>query len=398
MPLSLISSFINSKTSQANTYNQYRHNLDLLKRQQAFEAEQAAINRKFQLANYYEDRRYNDYSSQVQRMQAAGLNPNLMMSQGQLAPSTSTPNGAQGSSGLASVGAAPTIPFEMFDFESVANGLKSLGEAEKLGVETSWLQDTFKDRALQERASAEVASVNALYAKDLKESEMENITSDTFSNYATAFERLAAGDLAEAQQELVKAQEQTEKERKKLTAKQAEYQEKLCGVADRLFESQIRSNNASAFKDETTAKYIPQQVAIEQQNANTNSYNARTNRISAIADKNLKESLTKINNLDFSIRNANAIKEMAYNARMWAERSEREGLINEQYRRSIDSIEQQISQAADRHDWYMVEILGESMKDMCIGFGAAKGLQSTSYNTYNTDYGGYTKQTAIFNP
>ena len=364
MPFGILSSIVNAMSADEQTRRQYYNNKNLMQMQQKFNAEQALLDRQFQAAMYEKDKLWNDYREQKHRMEQAGLNPALMFSDGQLAPSTSVPSGTSASSGLAQVGIGQGLNINGYSFKDVADALKSLGEAKKLGVDVDYLSKTLQDRVLEQRARTEIAGIQSMFEGKLKEKEMEKIESDVFKNYSDSFNALASGELHEAETLLVQAQEQTEKERKRLTGYQADYAKEVANVADRLLNSQIRSNNASAFKDEQTGKYIPQQVAIERHKANTM-------RITALADKDLKESLTKINNLDFTIRDYNKIKEMAYNARAWGERSAREGLITEEQSKQIEALEQGISQAADRHDWYMVEVLGGSLKDMCIGFGAA---------------------------
>lgn len=121
------------------------------------EASQAYQTSEREAQNKYSEEMYNKYSSpqaMVDQYKKAGLNPRLAANGEGLGTSVSG-----GSSGGAPSGAAPSgthinPPYQnmsaMSDsFASMAKGLTSIAEAKKAGVETDFLEDTYKSRIAQ---------------------------------------------------------------------------------------------------------------------------------------------------------------------------------------------------------------------------------------------------------
>ena len=120
-----------------------------LGRQLNFQREEAEKNREFQSKEAATARQWNSIASQLQRADAAGVNPFALVSSGQygsasgaVAPSGSMPSG----SGSIPQPAPNTRLQEMEGFSMVASALSSIAEAKKSGVETSQLEQSFQER------------------------------------------------------------------------------------------------------------------------------------------------------------------------------------------------------------------------------------------------------------
>ncbi len=75
-----------------------KHSKDQLEFEMAFNAEQAALNRQFQVDMWNANNQYNSPQSQLQRLMYAGVNPNMMFGNGYNAVGASAPGGSQASS------------------------------------------------------------------------------------------------------------------------------------------------------------------------------------------------------------------------------------------------------------------------------------------------------------
>lgn len=102
---SLLSSLLGSASSRSNAELQYKHNLALQQDAQRYNTAERQAAQQFQLDMFNKANAYNDPSSQVRRLRAAGINP----LSGQMAASTAQAVGSspQGSVGANSVSQAP---------------------------------------------------------------------------------------------------------------------------------------------------------------------------------------------------------------------------------------------------------------------------------------------------
>lgn len=117
------------------------------------EAQQAYQTGERTAQNDWSEYMYNQYQSpEALRRQysAAGFDPSLAIS-GNAAPAVSSGSSGGAPSGASSTPSHLTPPYQNMNafasgFSDIANALKSLGEAEKLGVDTKFLKDTFEER------------------------------------------------------------------------------------------------------------------------------------------------------------------------------------------------------------------------------------------------------------
>lgn len=75
-----------------------KHAKDQLETEMAFNAEQAALNRQFQVDMWEKNNLYNSPEAQLKRLMAAGVNPNMMFGNGYNAVGSSAPSGSQATS------------------------------------------------------------------------------------------------------------------------------------------------------------------------------------------------------------------------------------------------------------------------------------------------------------
>lgn len=121
--------------------------------QNAFNREEREFAQQFQdeqrtAQNDWSERMYNDYESPqalVNAFSDAGLNPRLAVSN---ASSPGVSSGSSGSGHMASPTAPPYLDSTAysFPFGEIAQGLKSLSEAKKNGIDTKYLEDEWKEK------------------------------------------------------------------------------------------------------------------------------------------------------------------------------------------------------------------------------------------------------------
>lgn len=179
-PLCFVGSLIGAAASHVNTAMTTAANFAMQKDNQAWQTSEREASQKYQTSereagqayqtsereaqNKYAEQMYKNYSSpeaMARQYAQAGLNPRLAMD-GSSAGSVTSGGGSNGGAPMASAPGAPstgTPPYIPTDslatgFVNMANALKSIAEAKKLGIDTKFLEESFNDRVKNEKYTA----------------------------------------------------------------------------------------------------------------------------------------------------------------------------------------------------------------------------------------------------
>lgn len=148
----------------------------MTERQNAFNAEQAEINRQFNSEEAAKAREWGSIGSQLSRADAVGVNPYSLVSTGNYGSASSTP--ATGTPASAAGVPSPAGPLnfsaETLRYNAVAQllgavstGISSLANAKKTGVDTRLLEDTYNDLVKKAREEATQVELTNSYQRFL---------------------------------------------------------------------------------------------------------------------------------------------------------------------------------------------------------------------------------------
>lgn len=184
---SIVSGAITGASNIGAAKMNFRQALQMSREQQNYNSREASYARDWQekmwnKQNEYSEDVYNRFSSPSavkRQMLEAGLNPALVMDNGSVG-SVATNSPASAPAASASLPTTPQIPYMGYDmltngFVNVAQALKAIGEAKKVGVETSrmeqFMSDELKKLKLSNNAQELANSMNAVKFKYLDEKE-----------------------------------------------------------------------------------------------------------------------------------------------------------------------------------------------------------------------------------
>lgn len=259
----------------ANTQYNAQMRTNQLNKQIADENNRIAIqmareNNDFNAKEAQKDREWNTYANQRKLMEDAGLNPAMMFGEGNLASSSAQASSA----GLPSF-TTPTMvsPMSNISFSEIANGLKSLAEAKKIGgVDTVKVEEEIENLI----TSREGMTIQNKYQGRLNEMELKKGVAFVDKTYKEASNLVKQGKLLEASEALTRAQEDVQKEVKRLNKYQADYAEELSSLAYENIMSDINLKKSQSNAADSTA-------ALNNENRKYVGYRATTERISANA-------------------------------------------------------------------------------------------------------------------
>lgn len=188
-------------SSKKEQQRQHAYDVDMLQREQAFNSQQAQIaynrEREFYDYQFAKESEYNSPAAQMQRYQAAGLNPYLMSLDGgntSVSASSSPAASASGSNTVDMVGSANSTLQALSNAASIAQGLanmnsnidlqksqelKNYADATKTaGVDT---QETRANIAkiVQDTATSKASETNIAANTDLTKAQTKNVAEDT---------------------------------------------------------------------------------------------------------------------------------------------------------------------------------------------------------------------------
>lgn len=190
-------SIVNGIFGSESAGNTNQANLDMMRENNAFNAEQAQLNREFQNNMFYSSAQYNktmaetQYQRAVGDMKSAGLNPMLAYSQGgNASPSVAAPSGnaasASGNVSLLNKGAA---------------AVQAASQIADIGIKKAQAANIEQDTKLKEvQATREVASADNLRQQTTSLSQQMELTQKQI------LLAIQEGDNKVAQRELMKSQ------------------------------------------------------------------------------------------------------------------------------------------------------------------------------------------------
>lgn len=171
-----VTGLITSNKASKDAAKQRQWQEQMTERQNAFNAEQAEINRQFNSEEAAKAREWGSIGSQLSRADAVGVNPYSLVSTGNYGSASSTP--ATGTPASAAGVPSPAGPLN-FSAETqrysavaqllgaVSTGISSLANAKKTGVDTRLLEDTYNDLVRKARAEATQVELNNSYQRFL---------------------------------------------------------------------------------------------------------------------------------------------------------------------------------------------------------------------------------------
>lgn len=219
----------------------------------AFSHDEALLSREFNAQEAEKQRAWESAEQQVARLRAAGLNPALAFSNGGTASAaTSTPASPHGSGVSPSVPNLVTPHYEAFQFkdpsESVkafAEALQALGQAKKLGVETDTLEKEQQDLLRMVHAKGDMADLeNELahrFAEKERSAQFQQMTLNLGKETQSLLNLIREGAKIDAETELTRIKQQTEKETSGLKAAERAIAEKENENYFKLFEAKVNN-------------------------------------------------------------------------------------------------------------------------------------------------------------
>lgn len=336
--------------------------------QMEWQSLEAQKQRDFQLDMWKMNNEYNKPTEQMKRLSEAGINPWSAMSSSSLASGTSSlsvPSGfgpspaAPASSALSSLGLAAEV-------------LGKLANAKKAGAETNRI-DTLLQTEL-EKLIAEKNFVSLQSARQaIENSNLPHIMKKQLDKLATEIDlnKVTKDEVNERINEIIS--------RTNLNTQQAALVYKF---GERMQESIIAKNNAEANQAnenaidmrETRSSRVAMNYA-EANRANEEANDLRLTRQSRIdnlnADTSVKQSLSRINNLDADVRDASKAKEIARNISNYTQDMLQQKILTKTQAQSLVLLQVELEKAAKDADWKTFNQILNSMKDVAITFGSA---------------------------
>lgn len=325
-----------------------------LGRQLNFQRDEAEKNRKFQSQESAIARQWNAIGAQLQRADAAGVNPFSLVNNGQygsaagaVAPSGSMPSG----SGTIPQPPANTRLQEMEGFSMVASALSSIADAKKAGVETSQLEDSFAERMRKLSADADgqellndFQRVLNKYADRRQSAEINQIWANI--DLVTADTILTYRLIDKAKKEISYLAEKiglTNLERRQLS----EYLDKYFDARQSAELSNIRANTSKALEEAAT------QGAVRTNLKEQAGYYKASAQFTDVEKK--------IADLNYFIQSQTSGDQLLARASELKEQAKRAGIITEQMEVALD-------QAIKNKDWTHVRNLCRSIYEVSASY------------------------------
>lgn len=337
--LSLLGGLFGSSSASAAQRQQMEWQEKMWQKQADWSAQQAEINRDFQSAEAEKLRDYNSIVNQMRRAQQAGVNPYSLV-QGSSYGSSSSAQPAGAIAGLPSMPQPASDPFpgRASGFNSVAasldtilNSMIKVGEAKKLGLDTSLIESTFNDmvkkahnEAIAVQLSNGIQKIVLKYKDKITKQELEKLTQEVY--------KIVDEDwLIQRQWSLT--------------------------------ESQIVGNLAKAGIDKQMARQIAKYVD-EFMSSDYASQIAQRYSVAHASESQvqLNASLRKLNDLAYDVRFVSSEEEKRKNVQQYINEAKQAGILS-----SI--MEQQLERAVRNNDWQTVEKIFGLIESATRSFG-----------------------------
>lgn len=322
----------------------------MMDKQNAFNAQQAQLNRDFQ-AQQWEDHfqsinQYNDPSAQLRRLSSAGVNPWNSAGQGysSTASNLSSPSGSSASSGSGI--ASQSFSSRWSDLEGAS---KAIAEADKVGIDTDYLKRTLEDRIVDTAARSKIQDVLAKYQDKMSQKELSLITQkiqETIERWQNISSETEANDtwkrwLALSQKDFYLKQTDVQDVMKSI------YDNYHTNWQDKLYASEIGKNNSIIGVNQSQEKLNQTREALAK----------------------LEEYIGKATNESEKIARLKEFEETAI----------RQGLITESLRQTLRTLEK-------NNDWYGFNMI---LKTLGVGadvYGVVKGPKQLNHERTTEGY------------
>lgn len=315
---------------------------------QSYNSVEAEKQRQWQQQMLNQQNAYNSLEQQVQRAQAAGVNPFTAVYGGGSTTAASAPSGSTASSsGWPSVSWAPAYQAQalgaraqMFNsifggIKSIASSFKDITEAKKSGVETSYLEQSMDDALKKLREEANGA-------------ELANSINRVVLKYK---DRLSHSQVDKLREEIDLMQQEG-------FNKEQEYRESVARVVGILAKSGV---------DKTTQQMLERDFMyyFDRRKESEIQYNkAKTSE--AYSSKGLNDSLKALNDLSYNVRSASTDEEKRMNTQKYINAAEQAGLLT-------GLMKEQLEQAVRNNDWATVEKIFNLVESGSRSFGNIVG-------------------------
>lgn len=314
-------------------------------KQNAFNAEEAQKQRDWQADEWTRQfdaqNAYNTPFNQRQRLEEAGLNPYMTMSNGNPATPVSAPSvpaaaAASGNPLGVGLGHVNSVDFAK-GVSDIAQALKSIAEAKKSKAETSNLEAMYKGILAESEFNAFVKSKDLSFVKQLNGrmspqmqellERINQIGSETARNESEA---ALATQKKETEAQITDLQEEAKKLKKREREVFDKYADMVKEHGDTRYQrelAQLRKDRASAYRDEQGAVSDRMQAGAAVQNADTNAF--------------VGASHVRVNDD-----------------------------TREQIKKTVDLLKEQIKNAQNNNDWFTATRLSEIVRNL-LGAGAS---------------------------
>ena len=337
--LSLLGGLFGSSSVSPAQRQQMQWQEKMWQQQADWSASQAQLNRDFQSTEAENLRDYNSIVNQMKRAQKAGVNPySLVQGSSYGSQASAQPSGATAETPSMPQPASDPFPGKASGYNAVASSLDTIlnsmlkvGQAKKLGLDTSLIESTFDDlvkktrnEALAVELSNGIQEIVLKYKDKISKQELEKITQEVY--------KIIDEDW------LV----------------QREWS---------LTESKIAANLAKAGVDKDMsrqiAKYIDEFMDSDYASQIAQRYSSAAASRSQVQ---LNESLRKLNNLSYDVRSASSDEEKRRNTQLYINEAKQAGILS-----SI--MEQNLERAIRDNDWATVEKIFGLIESATRSFG-----------------------------
>lgn len=337
--LSILGGLFGSSSASAAQREQMQWQEQMWQKQADWSAAQAQLNRDFQSSEAEKLRDYNSLVNQMKRAQKAGVNPySLVQGSSYGSQASAQPSGATAVTPSMPQPASDPFPGKASGYNAIASSLDTIlnsmikvGEAKKLGLDTSLIESTFNDmvkKAHNEAIAGELSNgiqkIVLKYKDRISKQELEKITQEVY--------KIVDEDwLVQRQWSLT--------------------------------QSQIVSNLAKAGVDKQMsrqiAKYIDEFMTSDYASQITQRYSAAR---ASESQARLNSSLRMLNSLAYDVRYASSEEEKRKNTHKYINEAKQYGILS-----SI--MEQQLERAVRNNDWATVEKIFGLIESATRSFG-----------------------------
>lgn len=358
----------------AAAHDQLKLNRENAQRSMAMSEQQMAHDKEMLKLN----QNYSSPANQAALMREAGFNPYVSAGDGTIQPS----NSSLGSS--SSIGSFPASamvsPMQQFmpSVQSLASAFKDLADAKKTGVDTKILEESMKDILRKLKTDADFAEFSLNMEKLLKPQELKNLEKVWEKMESEVLLNLSNKDLNSVEKSIKKIQRDilknekwlSDNERAAISALGDYFEKRALALRDKpdLENQLLKSQKITSDKQGVMYENMGTAAIMQGEAA----------KIDAISNQKYRDSMIKLNDLDYNIRSKTQYLEVYHKQQSIINDLTHQDLLNEELRATIRVLGQQRDNLAEQHDWIGVSALTGSISSLLIGYGALKYTSGSS--------------------